>query len=387
VSFFTKPLHLIQKILPSLVVLCIGTHCFSQDSINAPQKQHVIRRELKTLPGFAYSKEMLVLDSCELSSLKIDSATGKWIGTDETKKIQQERAELLNHYYSDTAHQKRNKNRQWFIGGINTLGYGGSLIVLNSTWYKNYPHTSFQTFDDHKEWLQVDKIGHAWTAYNTGRASTAMWEWAGLPHKKAVLVGGLSGFLFLTGIEFLDAHSAKWGWSWSDIGANVVGSSLFMGQEFLWNEQRIQYKFSFHRNTYSDPMLENRADDLFGKTWYERMLKDYNAQTYWFSANIKSFCPASNWPAWLNIAVGYGADGMFGGFQNQWLDNSGNAITRYDIERKRQFYLSPDIDFTKIKTNSKFLKTTFSFLNCFKCPAPALMLNSKGKLKGYILYF
>ena len=52
----------------------------------------------------------------------------------------------------------------------------------------------------------------------------------------------------------------------------------------------------------------------------ERMLKDYNGQTYWLSANLKSFFQGSNIPAWLNVAVGYGADGMFGGFENKWID-------------------------------------------------------------------
>lgn len=282
---------------------------------------------------------------------------------------------------------KTYRNRQLLIGGVNAAGYGGSLLVLNNTWYRNSVRTSFHTFNDSKEWLQVDKLGHAWAAYNTGRASTAMWEWAGVPHKKAVWIGGLSGAAYLTVIEFLDGHSAKWGWSWSDIGANILGSGLNMGQEFLWNEQRIQYKFSFHKNNYSDPQLERRANALFGKSWYERMLKDYNAQTYWFSANLHSFFKNSSLPPWLNIAVGYGAKGMFGGFDNEWEDENGNAITRYDIPRERQFYISPDIDFTKIKTNSKFLRTTFSFLNAFKCPAPALMLNNKGKLKAYFLYF
>jgi len=169
--------------------------------------------------------------------------------------------------------------------------------------------------------------------------------------------------------------------------ANVVGSGLFISQELLWQEQRIQYKFSFHRNTYDEPMLDKRADDLFGKSWYERMLKDYNAQAYWLSANLKSFFKQSNLPAWLNIAAGYGADGMFGGFENKWADAQGNPVTRYDIQRKRQFYLAPDIDFTKIKTNKKWLRTVFTFLNAFKCPAPALMLDSKGKFKAYAVYF
>ncbi len=285
---------------------------------------------------------------------------------------------------SDYSHEKK---RIWLITGLNIAGYGGSLIALNNAWYKGYAKTSFHTFNDSKEWLQMDKVGHAWGAYNAARGSTAMWKWAGLSQNKAVWIGGLSSFAYLTTIEFFDASSAKWGWSWSDIGANIIGSGLFMGQEFLWNEQRLQFKFSFHSKNHNDPQLQNRADDLFGKVWLERMLKDYNAQTYWLSANLKSFFPESHLPAWLNVAIGYGADGMFGGFDNKWSDEAGNEISRFDVTRKRQIYLAPDIDFTKIKTKSKFLKTTFTVLNSFKFPSPSLMLDSKGKWKAYALYF
>ncbi len=282
---------------------------------------------------------------------------------------------------------KHYKTRQWLIGGLNVAGYGTSLILFNNTWYKNYPRTSFHTFNDSKEWLQMDKAGHSWAAFNAARGSAAMWRWAGVSSKKAAWIGGLSSTAYLTVIEILDGHSAEWGWSWSDMGANLFGSGLFIAQETGWQEQRIQLKFSFHRNRYNESQLEERANDLFGKSWSERMLKDYNAQTYWLSANLKSFFPKSNLPAWLNVAAGYGADGMFGGFENKWEDELGNEITRYDIQRKRQFYLAPDIDFSKIPTKSKFLKTAFSFLNSFKCPSPALMLDSKGKFRAYALYF
>ncbi|MGE5106011.1 MAG: hypothetical protein ACM3H8_00575, partial [Sphingobacteriales bacterium] len=120
---------------------------------------------------------------------------------------------------------------------------------------------------------------------------------------------------------------------------------------------------------------------------YERMLKGYNGQAYWLSANLKCFFPQSNLPAWLNLSVGYGAEGMFGGFDNIATDKNGTiTFDRRDIKRYRQWYLAPDVDFTKIKTNKKWLRTAFHFLNVFKFPAPALEL-SNGKLKVYALYF
>jgi Predicted periplasmic lipoprotein (DUF2279) len=284
------------------------------------------------------------------------------------------------------AYNGSHKDRIWIVAGAHAGWYVGSLVILNRAWYKGFPRTSFHTFNDSREWLQVDKIGHAWSAYNIAKTSTASWNWAGLPHNEAVWIGGIAGVSWLTIIEYLDGKSAKWGWSWSDMSANVVGAGLFISQELTWKEQRIQYKFSAHRTSY-DPMLEARANDLFGKSLPERLLKDYNAQTYWFSANLSSFFPESKLPRWLNIAVGYGADGMFGGFENKWTDTDGNAITRYDIPRKRQFYLAPDIDFTRIKTNKKSIRTLLSFLNVLKMPAPAVMIDSKGKFRAYAFYF
>ena len=292
---------------------------------------------------------------------------------------------LIQDSYSGTSIP--GKKRINLVAAVNIGVYTGSLFILNQAWYADYPRSSFHFFNDNTEWLQVDKIGHGWSAYNLGRVSTAMWRWPGLSQKKAALIGGISGAGYLTVIEILDGFSSKWGFSWGDMTANVVGSGLFTVQEVLWKEQRIQYKFSFHRNTYDDAMLDARADDLFGKSWYERMLKDYNAQAYWFCANLKSFFKQSKLPEWLNVAVGYGADGMFGGYENKWTDGFGNEIIRNDIHRKRQFYIAPDIDFTKIKTNKKWLKSVLFCLNAFKCPAPALMMNSKGKFKGYLLYF
>lgn len=276
--------------------------------------------------------------------------------------------------------------RRWLVGAGTAGIYGGTLVVLDRAWYSNEARSSFHFFDDSREWQQIDKFGHAWTAYNAGKVNAAMWEWAGMGRKKAIVLGSLTSFAFLTGVETLDGFSSKWGWSWSDMAANALGTGILVSQELAWGEQRILYKFSFHGKSYSDPELRSRVNDLYGKSWSERMLKDYNAQTYWFSFNLRSFMRDSGLPPWLNVAAGYGANGMFGGFENKWTDGL-VSHDRSDIPRTREFYIAPDIDFTKIPTRSRFLKTTFAVLNSFKCPAPALMLNSRGKLKGYLLYF
>jgi len=269
--------------------------------------------------------------------------------------------------------------------GLHAGIYAASMIILNQAWYADYPRSSFHTFNDNQEWLQVDKAGHAWSAYQISRTSMASWKWAGLNRKQQIWIGGLAGAVFQTVIEIQDGFSAEWGWSWGDFAANCFGSGLLIGEQLAWNEQRISYKFSFHKMNYDDPMLNERSDTLFGSSLPERALKDYNGQTYWLSANLHSFFPKSKIPGWLNVSFGYGASGMFGGYENKW-ESGGVTVDRTDIHRLRQWYLAPDIDFTRIKTKSKFLKSVFFVLNAFKMPAPALML-SNGKLKVYAFYF
>ena len=169
--------------------------------------------------------------------------------------------------------------------------------------------------------------------------------------------------------------------------ANVTGCGLYGLQQLKWHEQRIVFKYSTHIQDYNTVQLLTRANALYGTTFPERVLKDYNAQTYWWSINPWSFAKNSKFPKWLNIAVGYGAQGMLGGYTNIWTDPATNTIiNRSDIQRYRQFYLSPDIDFSRIPFNSKFLRDLFKMVN-LKVPLPTLEFNTKGQTKFHSFYF
>ena len=279
-----------------------------------------------------------------------------------------------------------NKSRRWIIAGLHAAFWTGSYIALDKTWYSNYPRSSFHFFNDNNEWEQMDKMGHVWTAYNLGRASAELWSWSGLPRKRSVVYGGLSAIAYQSIIEIQDGFSSEWGFSWGDMTANIAGAAAYVSQELGWKDQCIQIKMSYWPYGYS-PDLIARRNQLFGAGPIERTLKDYNSQTYWISANLKSFFSKSNLPAWLNVSIGYSADGMLGGVENRWTDKQGNYFDRTNIPRVRRFFISPDIDLTKIKTHSKLLKTIFFTLNILKIPAPAIELNSKGKMVGHIFYY
>ena len=250
----------------------------------------------------------------------------------------------------------------------------GTLFALNELWYKDYPRSSFQFKNDNNDWKQMDKAGHLMTAYYFGKIGMNTLNWAGVSKKNQLIYGATLGFSFLTAVEVLDGFSEQWGASIGDIAANAAGTTLLIGQELLWNEQRIKLKYSFHQTKYADIRPET-----LGGSFLEQTIKDYNGQTYWLSANVWSFNKTGNFPKWLNIAFGYGADGMLFGTnskENRLLQNP-----------YRQFYLSFDADLTKIETKSKFLKTVFSVVNFIKIPAPALEFNTKNGFKLHYLYF
>lgn len=178
----------------------------------------------------------------------------------------------------------------------------------------------------------------------------------------------------------LDAYSSEWGFSVADLTANTAGSLFVIGQELLWDEQRIVLKYSFQQSRYAQ-----YRPNMLGSTLQENLLKDYNGQTYWLSLNMSSFMKKeTKFPKWLNVALGYGADGMIGARSNPVvLDASGNQL---NFQRYRQFYLSLDVDLTRIPTKSKFLKTVFNTIGFIKFPAPAIEFN-KYAVKGNWLGF
>ncbi len=251
-----------------------------------------------------------------------------------------------------------------------------TLVGLDQLWYADFPRTKFRTIDDSDEWLQMDKYGHVFSAYQLGRIGANTLAWSGVSKDDQLIYGATLGLGFLTAVEIFDGFSAEWGFSWSDMAANGLGAGLYVGQELLWDEQRISLKYSFHQTRFAEQRPDKLGDGLL-----EEMLKDYNGQTYWLSANVHSFFKSSKIPKWINVAVGFGADGMLTG-RNEIVDNFMTSQSR-----QRQFYLSLDVDFTRIQTGSKFLRTLFDVLNVIKVPFPALEFNSKNGLKLHYIYF
>ena len=269
-----------------------------------------------------------------------------------------------------------------------SLAYAGISYWLYEEWYKDYPRSSFHFFNDWGEWEHMDKAGHLYTAWMEGNLSYRLGRWSGLSRKKAILTGIVAGSLFQSTVELMDGFSEKWGFSSADIGANTMGTTVFVLQQWFWDEQRIRLKFSaFPRPYPTEPIpsengdawssAQYRSENLFGTTIPSRLLKDYNGQTYWISIQPEDFFGESRWPDWLSVAVGYSPGNIYGGFSNRWTREDG-AVFDFDepYPRYHQFLIAPDIDWTSIPTESAWLRSLCELLNLLKVPAPALEINT-----------
>jgi len=272
-----------------------------------------------------------------------------------------------------------NKAFAYRAAAFTSLYYGGSLYVLGKTWYKDRERASFHFYNDNMGYLQVDKLGHMYGGYVYSYIGYFGLLKLGATRHDALIFGSTLGFVLQFPIEIMDGLYEGYGFSWGDIAANTMGSALVLGQELLFQEQWLKYKFSYWESVYS-----GKANGFLGTNTFNRIFNDYNGHTYWLSFPVNRLPATSFLPDWLNLAVGYGANGMYGEFENI---TSYNGVAIPETERYRQYLLSLDIDWTRIHTNSRFLQLLFKGMTFVKMPFPSLEYNSKGQFKGYWIYY
>jgi hypothetical protein len=272
------------------------------------------------------------------------------------------------------------KSRLKLIGYTIAITYPVSMAWLYTQWYQDYPQSSFHFFNDNGEWLQVDKVAHMWNTYNISKPLMKLFYWAGVDQKKSALYGAGIAYVFQTTIEIFDGFSSEWGFSYGDAIANTLGAGALVSQQLIWDQQRIVLKYSFHQTEYAD-----YRPDVLGSNVMEGILKDYNGLTCWMSINPYSFMKKDcAFPKWLSLGLGYGAEGMTGGFENP-TEVDGQPIPQ--SERYRQYYLAIDFDLARIKTRSKFWGGLFKLINIIHLPAPTIEFNQGRATKFHALYF
>lgn len=264
--------------------------------------------------------------------------------------------------------ESKNKKRIILTSIFNSSVFSSSFLALNSLWYADYEKTPLHSFDDSKNWMQMDKVGHLYSCYHFNNVVAKTYHWSGLNNRKSALIGGAYAWTYQFAIEILDGQSSGWGFSWSDLTANSLGTALFVGQEYAFDQQIFKLKFSYKNSDFA----QYRPNTL-GSNLQEKVLKDYNAQTYWLSFSPFSWSKNDKAPKWINLALGYSIDGKLIGDKDIFVTSDGLK----SFEAKREFILSLDIDVKNLPIKKKWLKAILTPFNVIKIPFPALVWRGK----------
>ena len=250
-----------------------------------------------------------------------------------------------------------------------TVLYALSTYLLGKTWYTR--RVPFHTFNDNNEWLQMDKAGHATTAYAISRGEYELFRWSGVSDRTAALTGGAIALLFQSTLEVFDGHSEGWGFSGGDMAANAAGVALFVGQQVGLDQQPLSLRYGFSSSIYPQYRPE-----LLGRRRFAQMLKDYNGQQYWLSVNLATVLPVGpSFPRWLNLDLGYSGSGMTGGSANPPLYGAdGRPLV---FRRVRQFYLAPGLDLVHLVPVASTGHMLLGATQFIRLPTPTLEFNPR----------
>jgi hypothetical protein len=251
----------------------------------------------------------------------------------------------------------------------------GTMVALHynekNAWWSGQ-RRSFHFEEDYGSALQVDKFGHAFGGYIMSYGFSEVLLESGFNVDDATVYGSALGLLYQTYVETEDGFATDWGFSPSDWYFDAIGATYFLAQHYMPVLQNFVLKWEYIPTEWSGkPNMNNRP---------RTFIDDYNSSTFWISANMHNILPGEfgeKWPEWLNVAVGYGADGI-----GVKLDPNGPP----DQLTQRRFLVSLDPRLDKLMPEWGSLwnwwRQTFRHL---KIPSPTLEF-SQGKTKFYLFY-
>lgn len=248
-----------------------------------------------------------------------------------------------------------------------------SQVVLYSFWYKPYNSGKFHFINDWNEWRNMDKLGHAYSAYHLSSSTYDLLRWSGYSSHKSLIFASSSTLLYQGCIEIMDGYSDGWGFSASDILFNLLGSGIFILQN-KFDKSVVAPKFSYFPSAYA-----KLRPEALGNSNVSRILKDYNAQTYWLGIRPNALIPSFK-AKWFLFSIGFSINEHLVGDQFS-TTHHGESYNSYS-----QLLFSLDIDARSIPIRNKFVKKLLVPLNYIKIPFPTLAFE-KGKVRFYPLYF
>jgi hypothetical protein len=246
------------------------------------------------------------------------------------------------------------------VGGL-TLGTAVPVhIYQRNAWWQG-PRAPFRFQNDWLYAFNVDKLGHLYGAYLLSRVYGYTFRWCGLSRSSSALYGSLLGITYQMYVEIEDGFHENYGFSPGDAMFNMVGAFFPTAQETFPVLQNFSLKYSyFPSKKYLDEIQQGQK---------RAFIDDYQGMTVWLAIDPHFMMGAelaNAIPSWLGISLGLGArdlNGLGGG--------------------TRVIYLTVDYNFSKIETDSDFLRGLFTTLDFLHFPAPGIALHGNNVRVGF----
>jgi hypothetical protein len=248
---------------------------------------------------------------------------------------------------TDSCSNTFDKIKLYSILGATAGGFIYGHAFLNDLWWKGEKSSFHFNFDqDWKYSLGADKLGHFYFPYLVTNVYTQLFQWSGVEEENSYYYAASLALFYQTYIEIRDGFSQKYGFSWGDYGANVLGTAYPVLQYHYSTLRNFNFKISFYPST------------RFRNNSHGSIIDDYESTYHWLTFDVKNLLPESAgkyYPAFVNLAVGH-------------------SVKHLDVKGSHELYIALDWNLEALPGDVWFLKFLKKTLNFYHLPSPAVRI-------------
>ncbi len=268
------------------------------------------------------------------------------------------------------------------LAGSGVILHWVGFEYFDRAWYQGKKRDSIRWLHDWSgnTYLHLDKGGHFMGGLFMASSLTEGYHWAGLGPRGSALAGTLTSWAVLLEIEMRDAYYDQWGFSIPDFAANTAGAAVPLMHALFPATDVVGFKFSYWPSAL---YLDHDERQRHGRPHTEYAIDDYEGMTFWVTLGVGEMLARrqTRWPAWLGLALGYGASGMHGSN----VKSRGREREYLDLPSARsEVFLALDYDLRHLPARGTWWQRLVHEANWLHLPAPAVRLHPE--LRFYLIY-
>jgi len=264
-------------------------------------------------------------------------------------------------------------NTAYFLGlSTVTVGFMAAqhIYQANTIWKDQ---AEFKILEDGQYALYADKAGHVFGGYFMSYMYTELFSSTGISWELSNILGATIGLTYQTYVEVLDGYGSNFGFSPSDMYANIFGAGFFLAQHYVPFLQNFTPKFMY---------IPADAHGQMKRQPHFAFIDDYSSHTLWMSVNVHNLLPEDYnqyWPKWLQLSFGYAVRNLCDPLDPN-SDCSKSFPATETVYGDRKFVIALDYNLVEIipEVGAPFDWFVQS-LNYIKLPSPAIEFGEQTK--------